>query len=108
MLIFVGLFVIFCVENQAMGIREAGISGVPIRHPARPKIRDTGEERIRYGSPHVGECDWKDPPQDRDENPLLPLPQLHIGNGRAVSGVRPDPSERGRNVVREASLRLRR
>lgn len=72
---------------QGMGVRETVIQGVKNRNQKGQEIRNTGKECVCDGGAHVGECDRQNAAQYRDQNPILSLPQLNFGDGRAVQGV---------------------
>lgn len=67
-----------------MGIREATLQGFTNWNPAGSQVRNSGKECLCDGRTHVRECHRKDIAQDRNKDPVLSLPQLHIGYGRTV------------------------
>lgn len=89
-----------------MGIREATLQGLKNRNPAGSEVRHSGQERLCDRRAHVGECRWEDIAQDRNEDPILSLPQLHIGARRTVQGIPPSFGQEQCDLVRQAALRV--
>lgn len=93
---------------QAMGIWKTTLQRFKNQDPSWPEIRDPSQKRLRDGGAHVWEHNREIITQNRDENPLLPLPQHHHTTPRTMPRIPPVNCHQKGHMVQQATVCLRR